>query len=96
MKSVTGGILISASCLCPAALNMNAREKAFDVGMKLGLDRSSDNSSKDLLELLQGVSARKLLRTAGVSMDVISEGIQIIFRYTQTDRLMLRIIKHQK
>nr|CAH7760970.1 unnamed protein product [Callosobruchus chinensis] len=66
MKSVTGGILISASCLCPAALNMNAREKAFDVGMKLGLDRSSDNSSKDLLELLQGVSARKLLRTAGM------------------------------
>ncbi|VEN46887.1 unnamed protein product [Callosobruchus maculatus] len=65
MKAVTGGIMLSASCLCPAALNIKAREKAFDVGVKLGLDKSN-NRSEDLLQLLQSVSSKKLLGEAGM------------------------------
>nr|CAH7721672.1 unnamed protein product [Callosobruchus chinensis] len=70
MKAVTGGILISGTCLSPFGFgtNSSARTNAFAVGRILGLnlDQTAHDSSATLLELLQSIPARKLLRAAGM------------------------------
>ncbi|VEN36726.1 unnamed protein product [Callosobruchus maculatus] len=70
MEAVTGAIMISGTCLSPFGFgtNSSARANAFAVGRKLGLrlDESADDSSTRLLEVLQDVPAKKLLRMAGM------------------------------
>ncbi|CAH1994053.1 unnamed protein product [Acanthoscelides obtectus] len=69
MESVTGAIMISGTCLAPWALNMDARMEAFKLGKRLGLDSFND-SSRSLLEKLQSVPAKKLMREAGLHYQI--------------------------
>ncbi|CAH1962610.1 unnamed protein product [Acanthoscelides obtectus] len=65
MEAVTAGIMTSGTCLSPFGLNMDAREKAFDVGRKLGY-HFSENNSASLLKILQSVPVEILFNVTRV------------------------------